>query len=83
MVDAKKERFGAQDLAGVLEGMRHVIVAKGKKVLRFDLKEEPGPEELEKALLGPSGNLRAPTLKLGKTLLVGFHEEAYAEVFGG
>jgi hypothetical protein len=32
-------------------------------------------------MLGPTGNLRAPTLKVGKTLLVGFNEEAYEGVF--
>jgi hypothetical protein len=37
----------------------------------------------EKAVIGPSGNLRAPTLRCGKTWLVGFHEEAYGERFGG
>jgi hypothetical protein len=29
------------------------------------------------AVLGPTGNLRAPTLRVGKTLLVGFSEEVY------
>jgi hypothetical protein len=33
-------------------------------------------------LLGNSGNLRAPTLKVGETLLVGFTPEAYDAVFG-
>jgi hypothetical protein len=28
-------------------------------------------------LLGPSGNLRAPTLRKGRTLLVGFDEPTY------
>ncbi len=67
----------------MLSGVRHLVVAKGKKVLRMDLqKDELGVEELEKVMLGPSGNLRAPTVKVGKTLLVGFHEEAYGDVFG-
>lgn len=81
-MDAKKQRFGADDLHDVLHGVRHLIVAKGKKVLRFDLNEDPADEDLQKAMLGPSGNLRAPTLRLGKKMLVGFHGEAYAEVFG-
>ena len=33
------------------------------------------------AMLGPTGNLRAPTLVSGKTVLVGFNEEAYGGVF--
>jgi len=28
-------------------------------------------------LIGPTGNLRAPTAKVGKMLIVGFNEEAY------
>ncbi len=49
--DAKKERFGVDDLEGVLEGVRHLLVARGKKILRFDLTENPEAEELHKAML--------------------------------
>jgi hypothetical protein len=28
-------------------------------------------------MLGPTGNLRAPCIKSGKTVLVGFNDEAY------
>ena len=33
-------------------------------------------------LLGPTGNLRAPTLRVGRRLLVGFDEATYARVLG-
>lgn len=33
-------------------------------------------------MLGPSGNLRAPTLLVGDTVVVGFHPDVYAEMFG-
>jgi len=57
-------------------------VAKGKKALVFDMKKDPPEDEdLLAAILGPSGRLRAPTILKGKTLLVGFHDEAYSEVF--
>ena len=58
-----------------------VIVAKGKKVDDF----KPGGKasaEVVTAMLGPTGNLRAPTLRVGKTVLVGFNDEAYSMVFG-
>lgn len=45
-------------------------------------KDKPDDETLQKLLLGPTGNLRAPVLRTGKTLLVGFHEETYQQVFG-
>lgn len=57
-------------------------MAKGKQVLEFKLgKGRPSDEELAAVMLGPTGNLRAPTIRAGKTVLVGFHEEAYAGVF--
>jgi len=30
-------------------------------------------------MLGPTGNLRAPTLRAGKTVLVGFNDELFAD----
>lgn len=63
--------------------MTKLVVAKGKKVTEIDLKKDrPDDEALAKLLLGPTGNLRAPTMKVGKTVLVGFNEDAYGEVFG-
>jgi hypothetical protein len=43
-------------------------------------KEKPDRAALLGLLLGPTGNLRAPTLRKGRTLLVGFDEAAYAKV---
>tara|TARA_R110002072_G_scaffold291959_1_gene460318 strand:- start:10492 stop:10677 length:186 start_codon:yes stop_codon:yes gene_type:complete len=59
-----------------------VHVAKGKKVLTFEPKKDSfDPNEFQKAAIGPSGNLRAPTIRTGKTWFVGFSEEAYATKF--
>jgi len=30
-------------------------------------------------MLGPTGNLRAPTLRAGKTVLVGFSDDVYGD----
>lgn len=64
--------------------VNEIYATKGKKVVHIDLrKEQPGEEALRALLIGPSGNLRAPTLRKGKTLIVGFDEELYAKMFGG
>ena len=42
---------------------------------------EETKEALLKAAMGPSGNLRAPTLRLKESLFVGFHETSYMELF--
>ena len=55
--------------------------AKGKKVVVVDLKKDGlSEDEIMKLVLGPTGNLRAPTLRVGKTLVVGFNEEMYDSV---
>ena len=59
-----------------------IYSARGKKVVHVNMRrDKPDDETLQKLLLGPTGNLRAPVLRKGKTLLVGFHEETYQQVF--
>ncbi len=38
--------------------------------------------ELHKVAIGPSGNLRAPTFRAGKSWCIGFNDEAYGAFFG-
>lgn len=72
--------IGAAALA-VTRGVDEVWVARGARAVHVDLgKSRPGQAELLALLLGPTGGLRAPTLRVGRTLLVGFNEEAYARV---
>jgi hypothetical protein len=58
-----------------------VIVAKGKKVSEFKPGGKAGADVVA-AMLGPTGNLRAPTLRRGKTVLVGFNEEVFSDRLG-
>jgi hypothetical protein len=57
-----------------------IHVAKGKKVVTIDMKDAPDADTLAGLMLGRTGNLRAPTIKQGKTLYVGFSEERYREM---
>jgi len=83
-VDAKKNRYDADAALTLLNGVTKLVAMKGKKVEVFDLKKNrPADAELLARLMGPTGNLRAPTARVGTTLLVGFNEEAYEEVLGG
>ncbi len=79
--DAGKERRGRKEALELAKSVEKIVVGKGKKVITFDMKAMPPDDETLLAhLLGPTGNLRAPTLRRGKTLLVGFSEEAYRQV---
>lgn len=42
----------------------------------------PSDEEILGLILGRSKTLRAPTLRRGKTLLVGFNADSYSETLG-
>ena len=67
----------------MLGKINHLSVARGKKVVKLDLqKDNPSKEEILKLILGPTGNLRAPTLRSGKKLIVGFNEEMYNDAIG-
>ena len=83
VVDATKKRFGRDEALRLAKSADKVVVGKGKKVVVFDMKAAPPDDDaLAAQLLGPSGNLKAPTLRMGRTLLVGFSETAYRQVFG-
>jgi arsenate reductase-like glutaredoxin family protein len=77
-LSTKTQVMGAREALELASRADEIIAARGNKVVRVDLKtDRPGREELLGLLLGPTGNLRAPTLLRGRTLLVGFNEESY------
>jgi len=65
-------------LAQSLKDVRRVLVCKGKKLL--DLDPSGDEEKILSTAIGRSGNLRAPSLRHGDLLIVGFSEEAYGEL---
>ncbi len=82
-MDAKKQTIKGDQALGALVGVDQLYAAKGKRVVHVDLRKgKPDRAELLGLLLGPTGNLRAPTLRKGRTLLVGFDEATYKRVLG-
>lgn len=62
---------------------QRLIAAKGKRITTVELhKEPPADDTIAALMLGPTGNLRAPTIRVGQTVLVGYNETAFAQVFG-
>jgi len=81
-VNAKKTTLKEKEALELAE-LNDIYAAKGKSVVHLNMKKDkPDNATLTKLLLGPTGNLRAPTLRKGKTLLVGFDQETYEKVFG-
>jgi arsenate reductase-like glutaredoxin family protein len=78
VVSASK-KLGRKEASALAKEASKLIVAKGKKLSEFKTAGS-APKDAVDAMLGPTGNLRAPTLRVGKTLLVGFNEEVYGDV---
>jgi arsenate reductase-like glutaredoxin family protein len=78
---ANKTKFQRDEALLLARQSSEALVAKGRKLLRFDLSEATD-DELASAILGRSGTLRAPAIRSGATFLVGFNADAYTEVFG-
>src|SRR2546422_8090477 len=79
--DAKKATITGDAALAVLKDVDEVYVAKGKRVVHMDLRrDKPAKAEPLGVLLGPTGNLRAPTLRKGRKLIVGFDEATYTRL---
>ena len=74
-------KLSEADARAIAKDSSKVVVAKGKKLDVFDMKSAKIGEVVEK-MLGPTGNLRAPTARVGRTTVVGFNDEAYEKAFG-
>ena len=76
-------KLGLSDAMALLEQADRLVVAKGKKLTELDVGAEPPAADVAaKLMLGPTGNLRAPTLRVGRTLVVGYNEQTMVETFG-
>jgi arsenate reductase-like glutaredoxin family protein len=71
-------KLGREDASEMAKAASKLIVSKGKKLSEWKAGDSVSEDAID-AMLGPTGNLRAPTLRVGKTILVGFSEETYAK----
>lgn len=74
-------KLGKSDAAALAKQASLVIVAKGKQIREFRPGGKAGADVVA-AMLGPTGNLRAPTIVRGKTVLVGFNQEVFEQRLG-
>lgn len=82
-VDARKVRYDPDAALRLLDDVTRLVAARRTTMVTFDLKRDrPDDDTLLHHLIGPTGNLRAPTARVGKTLLVGFHPSMYDSVIG-
>jgi hypothetical protein len=73
-------KLGREEAQQLADAASRVVAAKGKNVV--DSRVVGAGPEIVDAMLGPTGNLRAPTIRRGKTVVVGFQEELFEQLFG-
>lgn len=75
-LSANQARLGPDAAMELAQTVTKIVAARGKSVVELKTKDCDA-ETLKKYLVGPTGNLRSPVVRKGKTLYVGFHAEAF------
>lgn len=78
-VSASKKLSGAE-ANKLLKKASKIIIFKGKKINFFNIKDE-NQDLIIPLMLGPTGNLRAPSIVYEDTIVIGFNEEKFEEIF--
>ncbi len=73
-------KLSREDAVRVATDAKAIHVARGKKVAVHDGGKGVSDETLD-AMLGSTGNLRSPLVVVGDTVVVGFNESVFEEVF--
>lgn len=76
--NSRKEPLTDEDARALLAEVSSVWVAKGRK-----LRELAAADAALDDLKGPTGNYRAPILRVGDRLLVGFHPDSLERLLEG
>ena len=72
---SKTRPLSDADARALLAGVDAVILARGKSARTL-----PARDVTLDDLRGPTGNFRAPMLRIGRRLLVGWHEDSLREL---
>jgi arsenate reductase-like glutaredoxin family protein len=75
------QKLGKKEATAMAKAASRIVVCKGKKISEWKPAGRVSAE-IVAAMLGPTGNLRAPTIRVGKTVVVGFSDEVYQEIWG-
>lgn len=76
--NSRKQALDDEGAQALIDQVELVIIAKGKKV-----REVAASEAALDDLKGPTGNYRAPILRIGDRLLVGFNADKLEELVSG
>ncbi|MCP4298824.1 MAG: hypothetical protein GY786_24855 [Proteobacteria bacterium] len=76
IVLAKDKKFDEDSAWNLIRDSHSITTARGKKVDHWDPQKDD-KSAIMKKVMGPSGNLRAPTFRIKNEFYVGFNPELY------
>lgn len=76
-VNASKNTINGDAVWDFVKNAEKVVVTSGKKILEFS--PENDKEEMMQKIKGKTGNLRAPAVRVGNTLYIGYNDQLYSE----
>jgi len=77
--DARKRKIDYDAAWEIIKEFQSVMIGKGQKAVTYK-PDDSEKEEILKAAMGRSGNLRAPAIKVNDKLIIGFNELMYKEL---
>lgn len=81
-LSTKAVTFSKKEAFALIKNIDEIYATKGRQVVHLDLRRsQPDEATLVELLIGRTGNLRAPVLRQGRILIVGFDETTYKQVF--
>lgn len=81
-MSTKAATFSKKEAFVLIKNIDEIYASKGRRVVHLDLRQgKPDEATLAELLIGRTGNLRAPVLRQGRILIVGFDEATYKQVF--
>ena len=81
-VEARKIKFDAKQSLEMVRESKRLWVARGRSMSEVDMKSL-SDEELVGLVTGRSGTLRAPAIRSGQKMFIGFHQQTFDEQLAG
>ena len=79
-INARRVALLEDEVLDLLKKIDCIYATSGKKTVCLDLRKDNPSQDVLLKTICRNGKLRAPALRKGKTLLVGFDKEVYVNV---
>ena len=79
LIIANKIKFNREEALQLIRASKYAMITRGRKRLDLTINDMTD-DDIAALALGRSGTLRAPAFQYGEHFIIGFHDEAYADL---